>query len=110
MLGNITTSVLLVVNVRHNGQKYKNVEWFMFSPVAYRSPLRWNHWKHVDDIIIAEVVLHGSSSNIQSDLDDISKWAQENSMNPNPKKCKEMLISFLQIDPEVHLLEQQQPT
>ena len=76
------------------------------SPVAYRSPLRSNHWKYVGDITIAEVVLRGSSSNIRSDLDDISKWAQENSMNPNPKKCKEMrLISFLRIDPEVPLLE-----
>jgi len=29
MLGNITKSVLFVANVRHNGQKYKNVEWFI---------------------------------------------------------------------------------
>jgi len=63
-----------------------------------------NHWKYVDDITIAEVFLHGSSSTMQHDRDDISKWAQENSMNLNPKKCKEMPISFLRIDPEVPLL------
>ena len=67
----------------------------MVNDLAYRSPLRLNHWKYVDDITVAEVVLRGSSSTIQSDLDNISKWAQENSMNLNPKKCKDMLIFFL---------------
>jgi len=38
--------------------------------LAYSSPLRSNHWKYVDDITTAEVVLRGSSSYMQSDLDD----------------------------------------
>ena len=55
---------------------------------------RSSYWKYVDDITISEVVPHGSPSTIQDDLDSITAWAEENCMNLNPKKCKEMRLSL----------------
>ena len=54
-----------------------------------------SYWKCVDDITISEVVPHGSPSTIQDGLDNITAWAEENCLNLNPKKCKEMRLSFL---------------
>ena len=59
------------------------------------------HWKYVDDMTIAELVPYGSSSLLQSDLDAISCWARENNMKLNPKRCKEVTISFLHKDPSI---------
>ena len=42
-----------------------------------------------------------SPSTIQDDLDSITTWAKGNCMNLNPKKCKEMRISFLNKDLDV---------
>ena len=47
---------------------------------------------------VDEVVPHGSPSTIQDDLVCITAWVEENCMNLNPKKCKEMRISFLAKD------------
>ena len=41
------------------------------------------------------------TSTIQDDLDSITAWVKENCMNLNPKKCKEMRISFLAKDLDV---------
>ena len=63
----------------------------MVNDLACRS----SYWKCVDDITISEVVPHGSPSTIQDGLDSITAWAEENCLNLNPKKCKEMRLSFL---------------
>ena len=60
-----------------------------------------SYWKYVDDITISEVVPHGSLSTIQDDLDSITAWAEENCISLNPKKCKEMRLSFLAKDLDV---------
>ena len=62
---------------------------------------RSSYWKYVDDITISEVVPHGFPSTIQDDLDSIAAWAEENFMNLNPKKCKNMRLSFLAKDLDV---------
>ena len=63
----------------------------MVNDLACRS----SYWKCVDDITISKVVPHGSPSTIQDGLDSITAWAEENCLNLNPKKCKEMRLSFL---------------
>ena len=60
-----------------------------------------SYWKYFEDITISEVVPLGSPSTIQNDLDSITAWAEENCMNLNPKKCKEMRLSFLAKDLDV---------
>ena len=60
-----------------------------------------SYWKYVDDITISEVIPHGSLSTIQDDLDSITAWAEENCISLNPKKCKEMRLSFLAKDLDV---------
>ena len=62
---------------------------------------RSSYWKYVDDITISEVVPHGFPSAIQDDLDSIAAWVEENCMNLNPKKCKNMRLSFLAKDLDV---------
>lgn len=64
----------------------------MINDLAVKSPLKADHWKYVDDVTLSEVVKTETTSNLQSDLNIISMWANENNMNLNPKKCKEMLI------------------
>lgn len=73
----------------------------MINDLALKSPLKANHWKYVDDITISEVVHANTTSNLQSDLDTISSWSNENNVNLNPKKCKEMLICPLKTRPDV---------
>ena len=62
---------------------------------------RSSYWKYVDDISISEVVPHGFPSTIQDDLDSIAARVEENCMNLNPKKCKNMRLSFLAKDLDV---------
>ena len=62
---------------------------------------RSSYWKYVDDITISEVVPYGFPSTIQDDLDSIAARAEENCMNLNPKKCKNMRLSFLAKDLDV---------
>ena len=38
--------------------------------------------------------MHGPQSTIQDDFDSITAWVEENCMSLNPKKCKEMRISY----------------
>lgn len=74
---------------------------FLFLVMVNDLACRSSYWKYADDIFISEVVPHGSPSTIQDDLDSITAWAEENCMNLNPKKCKEMRISFLAKDLDV---------
>ncbi|XP_020906728.1 uncharacterized protein LOC110244842 [Exaiptasia diaphana] len=76
----------------------------MVNDLAQRSPLKSSHWKYVDDITLSEVVSNNTQSVLQTDLDHITSCAKENSMNLNPKKCKELRISFLAKDPDVDQL------
>ena len=69
----------------------------MVNDLACRS----SYWKYFDDITISEVVPLGSPSTIQDDLDSITAWAEENCISLNPKKCKEMRLSFLAKDLDV---------
>ena len=62
---------------------------------------RSSYWKYIDDITISEVVPHGFPSTVQDDFDSIAAWAEENCMNLNPKKCKNMRLSFLAKDLDV---------
>ena len=79
-----------------------NLFLLMVNDLACRSPLKSNYWKYVDiTYTISEVVPRSTQSVLQTDLDNITNWAKENSMNLNPKKCKEISISFLSKDPDV---------
>ena len=42
-----------------------------------------SHWKFVDDVTISEVVTTSNESHLQSDLDDLQRWASENDMKLN---------------------------
>lgn len=56
-----------------------------------------SYWKYVDDVTVSEVrKAHESSSSLQADHDEISRWGERygNDMKLNGKKCKEMTASF----------------
>lgn len=56
-----------------------------------------SYWKYVDDVAVSEVrKAHESSSSLQANHDEISRWAKRygNDMKLNRKKCKEMTASF----------------
>jgi len=69
----------------------------MFNDLVCRSSYR----KYVDDITISEEAPHGSPSTIHDDLVSINAWVEENYLNLNPKKCKEMRFSFFAKDLDV---------
>ena len=54
-----------------------------------------SHWKFVDDVTISEVATTSKEPHLQSSLDDLQRWASENDMKLNRRKCKEMIVSFL---------------
>ena len=58
-----------------------------------------DYWKYVDDMSMSEVIPRNDVSNMQSDLDHISSWANDNCMKLNLIKCKELRISFLRHKP-----------
>ena len=51
-------------------------------------------WKFVDDVSTSEGLIKDSNSTMQSNLDSIISWSLQNHMKLNPKKTKEMCISF----------------
>ena len=51
-------------------------------------------WKFVDDVSTSEGLTKDSNSIMQSNLDSIISWSLQNHMKLNPKKSKEMRISF----------------
>ena len=71
----------------------------MINDLARNCPLKSRHWMYVDDITISESVARDATPAIQDDLDTISRWASTNNMRLNPKKCKELAISFLRSSP-----------
>ena len=65
----------------------------MINDLKIVSP-RSNNWKYVDDVTISEIVPTREVSVLQNDLDAIGNWTSTNNMKLNPKKCKEMIVSF----------------
>ena len=51
--------------------------------------------KFVDDTTAFKIIPRGSPSILPMVVDEISNFASIRSMQLNPKKCKEMIISFL---------------
>jgi hypothetical protein len=50
--------------------------------------------KYADDCTQGEVILYGSTSNMQEVLDAVNDWALRNKMKLNAKKTKDMWICF----------------
>ena len=65
----------------------------MINDLKIVSP-RSSNWKHVDDVTISEIVPTREVSILQNELDAIGNWTSTNNMKLNPKKCKEMIVSF----------------
>ncbi len=65
----------------------------MINDLKIVSPLS-NNWKYVDEVTISEIVPTRGVSILQNDLDAIGNWTSTNNMKLNPKKCKEMIVSF----------------
>ena len=51
-------------------------------------------WKYVDDTTIAQTIPRGSSGDVQSSVSAVEVWSNENRMELNADKCKEMRIDF----------------
>ena len=51
-------------------------------------------WKFVDDVSTSDGLIKDSNSSMQSNLDSFISWSLHNHMKLNPKKTKEMCISF----------------
>ena len=51
-------------------------------------------WKYVDDTTIAEVVPRGARSEAQSAVSTVVHWSEQNLMQLNSNKCKELIIDF----------------
>ena len=69
----------------------------MVNDLKLKSP--FSYWKYVDDLTISEAIPVKGDSNIQAALDQVNNhWATYNDMKLNPKKCKEMVISFARRD------------
>ena len=71
----------------------------MVSDLASHPFLKSRHWMYVDDITISQSIARHGTPLIQDDLDAISYWSSSNNMRLNPKKCKEISISFLRDQP-----------
>lgn len=50
-------------------------------------------WKFADDTAISEVVPSFGESCLQDALNHVSRWSQENHLQLNPAKCKELVVS-----------------
>ena len=53
-------------------------------------------WKYVDDLTFADnsTCAHNSSSSLQADLDDFTKWSKDNMLKLNPSKCQALQVYF----------------
>lgn len=54
----------------------------------------FNMWKYVDDTTVSESIPKGQQSQIQHAVDQVNQWSQENLLQLNCEKTKEMIISF----------------
>ena len=55
-----------------------------------------DYWKYVDDLSLMEVVHHSRPSEMQSNLDSLSRWCDDNDMAPKPEKCQVLQIKVLE--------------
>ena len=51
-------------------------------------------WKFADDTIVSEIVPPSKQSALQQAIDFISTWSQDNRLQLNPSKCKELQSCF----------------
>ena len=58
-------------------------------------------WKFADDTTVSEIVPPSKQSTLQQAVDFISTWSQDNRLQLNPSKCKE-LQSFFKSSPPTH--------
>ena len=56
-------------------------------------------WKFADDATVSEVVLPSKHSTLQQAADLIHDWSQENHLQLNPIKCKEIRTCFKRTSP-----------
>ena len=56
-------------------------------------------WKFADDATVSEVVLPSKHSTLQQAADLIHDWSQENHLQLNPIKCKEIRTCFKRTPP-----------
>ena len=75
------------------GTKLGPILFVMINDLKIVSP-RSSNWKYVDDVTISEIVPTREVSILQNELDTIGNWTSTNNMKLNPKKCKEMIVSF----------------
>ena len=68
----------------------------MVNHLKLKSP--FSYWKYVDDLTISEAIPVKGDSKTQAALDQVNHWASYNDMKLNPKKCKELVISFARSD------------
>lgn len=58
-------------------------------------------WKFADDTTVSEIVLPSKQSALQQAVDFTSTWSQENCLQLNPSKCKELHSCFKR-SPPIH--------
>ena len=56
-------------------------------------------WKFADDTTVSEIVPPSKQSALQQAVDFISSWSQENRLQLNPSKCKELQSCFKRSPP-----------
>ena len=68
----------------------------LFAIIVNQLLNNWHsHIKFVDDSTAFEIILWGSPSLLPMVENDISQFASKRGIELNPKKCKEMIITFL---------------
>lgn len=72
----------------------------LFAILVNRLAAQWPaRLKYVDDTTVFEVVPRCSMSYLQFAVNDIRSFASDKGMRLNPKKCRELVINFLQYLP-----------
>ena len=65
-----------------------------------RLPEGFHMWKFANDTTVSEVVPASKHSSLQQAADYIHDWSQENHLQLNPTKCKEIHPCFSQVSIE----------
>ena len=69
----------------------------LFAILVDRLVAQWHtRVKYVDDTTVFEVVPRCSTSYLQFAVNDIRSFASRKGMRLNPKKCRELVINFMQ--------------
>ena len=71
----------------------------MVNSLAHQDSWRW---KYMDDLTVAEsFYVNQDKSNMQASTERIAKYVNDNNMKLNPIKCKEMLVCFQKLLPDI---------